>query len=66
MNAHTRATAFRWLDEGRPAIVVVVLETRGSTPRNAGTRMLVSAGEVAGTIGGGQFERSAPSSRRAR
>lgn len=59
MNAHTRATAFRWLDEGRPAIVVVVLEARGSAPRDAGTRMLVSAADVAGTLGGGPFEQRA-------
>jgi xanthine dehydrogenase accessory factor len=59
VNAWTRATAFRWLDEGRPAIVVVVLEARGSTPRNAGTRMLVSASEAVGSIGGGHLEQRA-------
>ena len=56
MNAFTRATAFQWLDERRPAIVVAVLESRGSVPRNAGTRMLVSASDAAGTLGGGHLE----------
>ncbi len=56
MNAYTRATAVHWLDEGRPAIVVVVLEARGSVPRGTGTRMIVSASEVVGTIGGGHLE----------
>lgn len=54
--AALRATAIRWLDEGRPAIVVAVHGARGSVPRPDGTRMLVSAAEVAGTIGGGHLE----------
>lgn len=37
-------------------MVVQVLETRGSVPREAGTRMLVGADAVAGTIGGGHLE----------
>jgi xanthine dehydrogenase accessory factor len=51
-----RATAGRWRLAGRPAIVVQVVATRGSVPREAGTRMLVTAGEVVGTIGGGHLE----------
>lgn len=39
-----------------PAVRVVVDATEGSVPREAGTWMLVFAGEVAGTIGGGQLE----------
>jgi len=35
---------------------VRVLATRGSVPRDPGTRMLVAADEVAGTIGGGHLE----------
>jgi len=51
-----RATALRWLAEGRPAVVVEVLRTQGSVPREAGTRMLVAADDVLGTIGGGHLE----------
>ena len=51
-----RATACAWLASGRPAALVEVTQTRGSVPREAGTRMLVSATEVAGTIGGGHLE----------
>lgn len=51
-----RAAACRWLDEGRAAVVVEVLNHQGSVPREAGTRMLVSALEVLGTIGGGHLE----------
>jgi xanthine dehydrogenase accessory factor len=54
-----RATAERWLAEGRPAIDISVLQHRGSVPREAGTHMLVSAHEVAGTIGGGHLEQVA-------
>ncbi|MFO1070270.1 MAG: xanthine dehydrogenase accessory protein XdhC [Geminicoccaceae bacterium] len=39
-----------------PAVLVTVVEARGSTPREAGVRMVVSAAEVQGTIGGGRLE----------
>lgn len=39
--------------------VIEVLETRGSAPREAGTRMWVSASEARGTIGGGNLEYTA-------
>ena len=45
-----------WLDSGRPAMLVQVLAHRGSVPREAGTRMLVAADTLAGTIGGGHLE----------
>ena len=38
------------------SVLVQIAETRGSTPREAGTFMLVSDTEIWGTIGGGQFE----------
>jgi xanthine dehydrogenase accessory factor len=38
------------------AILVDMTEARGSTPREAGTFMLVADGAIWGTIGGGQFE----------
>jgi xanthine dehydrogenase accessory factor len=40
-------------------IEVLVLETRGSAPREAGARMWVGAAEVRGTIGGGNLEYTA-------
>jgi xanthine dehydrogenase accessory factor len=51
-----RATAQRWLARGVPAMVIEVTAVRGSVPRESGTRMLVSADAVAGTIGGGHLE----------
>jgi len=51
-----RTLATDWLDAGRRAVVVEVVEARGSAPREAGTRMLVSADDTAGTIGGGHLE----------
>lgn len=41
---------------GRPAVLVTVLEVAGSTPREAGAKMLVTAEAAAGTIGGGHLE----------
>jgi xanthine dehydrogenase accessory factor len=40
-------------------IEIHVVETRGSAPREAGTRMWVGAHEVRGTIGGGNLEYTA-------
>ena len=51
-----RRTAQAWLAERRPAMWVQVLQACGSVPRGAGTRMLVAADTVAGTIGGGHLE----------
>jgi xanthine dehydrogenase accessory factor len=65
MDRHIRHTASRWLAEGRPAIVVEVTEARGSAPREAGTRMIVSADQTAGTVGGGHLELKAIEASRA-
>jgi xanthine dehydrogenase accessory factor len=54
MNLHD--AALQWLSEGQPAIVVEVSGHRGSVPRETGTRMLVSARAVLGTVGGGHLE----------
>src|SRR3989344_811838 len=57
---HLRHVAAQWLAAGRPALVVRVHAIRGSTPREAGGRMLVGGGEHSGeglgTIGGGHLE----------
>src|ERR1700712_586736 len=52
-----------WLDalaaaerDNRPAVLVTVLAAKGSTPREAGAKMVVSADGLAGTIGGGNLE----------
>ena len=58
-------TARRWLAQSRAAVEVSVVRTRGSVPREVGTRMLVSADEVVGTIGGGRLEMSAIADARA-
>jgi xanthine dehydrogenase accessory factor len=43
-----------WLAHG--AVLVTLTATEGSTPREAGAVMLVSASASAGSIGGGQLE----------
>ncbi len=40
----------------QPAVLVTVLSALGSTPREAGAKMVVSADGLAGTIGGGNLE----------
>lgn len=51
-----KRNATAWLQAGRPVMLVQVLQARGSVPREVGTRMLVTADAVAGTIGGGHLE----------
>jgi len=53
----------RWIDSlralrerGEPAMLVTVMDVRGSAPRECGAKMLVTASELIGTIGGGQLE----------
>ncbi len=41
---------------GRPAVLVTVLRAEGSTPREAGAKMVVWVGGFEGTIGGGHLE----------
>jgi xanthine dehydrogenase accessory factor len=51
-----RERAQAWLVAGHEAVVVEVVAARGSVPRGAGTRMLVSERQTMGTIGGGHLE----------
>jgi len=44
------------LDAGTPAVLVRVTGAKGSTPREVGAAMLVTAERIAGTIGGGELE----------
>lgn len=52
-----------WLDAaleaitaGEPAVLVTVAEAKGSTPREAGAKMLVRPEGIVGSVGGGQLE----------
>lgn len=42
-----------------PAVVVTLALVRGHAPRNGGAKMVVSPGEVFGTVGGGNLEATA-------
>lgn len=67
MNAAAlKAEATRWFAASRAAVVVEVIQSRGSVPREPGTRMLVAADAVLGTIGGGHLEWQAIADARAR
>jgi xanthine dehydrogenase accessory factor len=53
----------RWIDSlralkktGEPAMLVTVMDVRGSAPRERGAKMLVTASDLVGTIGGGKLE----------
>ncbi len=56
MSAQLSSWVAQRLNDGDPVILVRVTEARGSTPREAGTVMAVSAKEIRGTIGGGRLE----------
>lgn len=65
MDRDTRHAATQWLAQGIPAVVVEVRQARGSAPRAAGTRMLVSGVQVLGSVGGGHLEWKALATARA-
>lgn len=52
-------TIIRSLQTNEAVVRVVIASVRGSSPREAGTSMLVERDRVLGTIGGGQLEWSA-------
>jgi xanthine dehydrogenase accessory factor len=45
--------------EGRPGVLVTVVEVRGHAPREAGAKMVVSRDHAWGSVGGGNLEASA-------
>ena len=47
--------------QGEPCVLVTIIEERGSTPRNAGSKMVISATRTFDTIGGGHLEYKAMS-----
>ncbi|MBU2325677.1 MAG: xanthine dehydrogenase accessory protein XdhC, partial [Gammaproteobacteria bacterium] len=42
--------------QGEPCVLVTIIEERGSTPRNAGSKMVVTRERIFETIGGGHLE----------
>ncbi len=44
------------IEGGRPCVLVTVAHIAGSAPREPGARMIVTAGGIMGTIGGGNLE----------
>lgn len=49
--------AYNLQKSGKPYVLVTVIGEKGSTPRDRGAKMIVTAdGSILGTIGGGQFE----------
>lgn len=50
------STLYRLQHEAIPAALVTIIKTKGSTPRDLGTKILVTEKEFFGTIGGGQLE----------
>jgi xanthine dehydrogenase accessory factor len=53
---NTRVEAERLIAQGEAAVLVTVIDAQGSVPRDAGTRMLITATEAFATIGGGHLE----------
>ena len=47
------------IEAGRPATLVTIADAKGSSPREAGVKMLVTEADSAGTVGGGNLEHEA-------
>jgi xanthine dehydrogenase accessory factor len=57
MKSEIWKAAAEQLDQGRHLALATILASRGSCPRNVGTRFLVDeSGKMVGTVGGGSFE----------
>ena len=56
MNSSWHEATARCAAEGTPWVLATVLATTGSTPRAAGSKMVITADAVFDTIGGGQLE----------
>lgn len=48
--------AAKLAEQGEPFVLITVIKTQGSTPRDAGAKMIFRNPTPQGTIGGGQFE----------
>ena len=57
--SHWTAELQSRLERGETAVLVTVAEVQGSSPRTAGTRMLVTTNDLVGTVGGGKLEHRA-------
>lgn len=57
--------ALELIERGECCVLVTVAQTRGSTPREAGAKMLVWSDGIAGTVGGGHLEFKAITNARA-
>lgn len=53
---HWYQALHQWLEQGEPCVLVTITQEQGSTPRNAGSKMVVSASNSCGSIGGGHLE----------
>lgn len=42
--------------QGQPCVLVTIIDERGSTPRNSGSKMVVTSDKIYQTIGGGHLE----------
>jgi xanthine dehydrogenase accessory factor len=52
-------------DDGRPGVLVTVIDVRGHAPRDAGAKMVVGSDHTWGSVGGGNLEEAAISRARA-
>ena len=56
---HWSETVRRCEERAEPYVIITVLGARGSTPRDSGTKMVVTVTDRVGTIGGGELEHRA-------
>jgi len=56
INMNWNSAAYQFSKQGRAYVLVTLVGVSGSTPRNSGTKMVISKDETFDTIGGGHLE----------
>ena len=56
MTLNWNSAAYQLSKQGKAYVLVTLVGVSGSTPRNSGTKMVISKDETFDTIGGGHLE----------
>ena len=59
MTTNWSSASYKLSKQGQAYVLVTLVGVSGSTPRNSGTKMVISSNDIFDTIGGGHLEHKA-------